>query len=783
MQQKIIIAPFEMQQALLRRERDKNSLSYIKFFSKEQLISEFYGSFLDGAIIELIIEEKINYDTAKTFLNILPFINKKTDNPKIARLFKMKEKLIEKKLYRRNPYLNIVFQNRPIEINGYKENDFHLKKILTIIAPTNQVNFISNEKRSESMILTTFANIENEVHFVMNKIADLIKNGTPAGNIKLLGVDDTYEFQVMKYAKMYGVNLNKRPLKSLFLTQKGREFLKFYKNNKNVESSLSEIFSKAVLDEENAMVKKTIQKNIDSRISFSAQYDVFKNVLKETKIPEIKYKEAVEVIKGDNAENNQEIFILGFRQGAFPLTHQDNDYLLENEKIKCDCILVEKENEETLFSLENFLNSANNFHFSFSSNDLTSSFHPSFLVSAYNFETINGENGLLDHSVLAAKIEFVKMLDLNDKYAIHSDLLLPYGKRLKVPYKTYDYSFKNFEAISRNEILKHSYSSLGTFIECQFKYYLSHVLKIEDSSENFNTKLGTMAHIIFEKCLQDKESFNFEKTYLDSYLYMKNKSSWTKQEDTFLITIKKHFEVACKNILEQDKYLKKPRYELEKGLSFKLTENSYLKGKIDKIIISNDDYIFLVDYKTGKEIFDKKIVKTYRSLQLPTYGLLIKNSPEYANKKLGGLYTNNVIDFSIRDPQRSLTWPYLKLNGVTVFDQGVLNAIEPNPDGEVLRFIKANIKIFNSQEAMEKAGFISEKTLDEYIALTHEKYLECDAKIRKNEFTINPKRYYDTKTRSSCTYCPFFDICFSEPKDEKYISKNTDLEEDQDEME
>ena len=56
MQQKIIIAPFEMQQALLRRERDKDSLSNIKFFSKEQLISEFYGSFLDGAIIELILE-------------------------------------------------------------------------------------------------------------------------------------------------------------------------------------------------------------------------------------------------------------------------------------------------------------------------------------------------------------------------------------------------------------------------------------------------------------------------------------------------------------------------------------------------------------------------------------------------------------------------------------------------------------------------------------------------------------------------------------------------------
>lgn len=783
MQQKIIIAPYEMQQTLLRQEREKNPLSNIKIFSREQLISDFYGSFVDGAIIELIIEEKINYDTAKTFLNILPFINEKTENPKIAHLFEMKQKLIEKNLYRKNSYLGIAFQNRVIEINGYKEDDYHLNKFLSSVAPNNKVSFIKNEKRLESLTLTTFDNIENEVHFVMNKIADLIKNGTPVGNIKLLGLDDTYSYQVSKYAKMYGINLNKKSAKSLFLTQKGRYFLNFYKTNRNVEASLKEVFPDEFLDDESTLVKKTIQKNTDSRISFSAQYDVYKNVLKETKIPEIKYKDAVEIIKGNNAKTNQEIFVLGFRQGVYPLSHQDNDYLLESEKLKCDCILVEKENEESLFAITNFFNSSNNFHFSFASSDFTSDFHPSFLINRYDFKITNGDIGLKDHSVLAAKIEFVKMLDLNDKYAIYNDLLLPYAKSLKVYYKTYDHSFKGFEAINEEMTLKHSYTSLSTFIECQFKYYLSYVLKIEDPTESFNLKLGTMAHFIFEKCLKEKDKFDFESSYRESYIYFKNKSSWSAQEDTLLITIKKHLEVACRYILEQDKYLKKPRYELEKELSFRLKDNSYLKGKIDKIIITNDNHIFLVDYKTGKEIFDSKIVKTYRSLQLPTYGLLIKNSPEYANKKIGGLYTNNVIDFSIRDPLIALTHPYLKLNGVTLFDRDTVKAIEPDPDIGGPRFIRANLKIPTKLDALEKNGYITEETLEEYINLTRDKYLECDEKIRSNDFSINPKKYYDKKDRTSCTYCPFSDICFSESKDVMYFSKNVDVEDDQDEME
>lgn len=783
MRQKIIISPFEMQKALLKQEREKDPLLNIKIFSKEQLISNYYGSFLDGAIVELMIEEKINYDTAKTFLSILPFVCERTDNPKIIRLFEMKQKLIEKGMYRSNPYLNIAFQNRTIEINGYIENDYYLNKILSKICPSNEVRFIKNNKQSKSMILTTFDNIENEVHFVMNQIAGLIKNGTPVDDIKLFGVDDTYLYQVLKYAKMYHININKKPSKSLFLSQKAREFLNFYKNKKNVEAALNEIFLEQYLDDESALVKKIILENIDSRASFLVQYDIFKNVLKETKIPAIKYKEAIEIIKADNGKKNQEIFVLGFRQGVYPLSHQDSDFLLESEKLKSDCILVEKANEETLFSLTNFFDSSNNFHFSFSSRDLTTDFHLSFLVNHYDFKIVEGSNDLLDHSALAAKIEFVKMLDLDYKYDIYSDFLLPYAKRLKISYKTYDCSFKTFDAIGPDKTLMHSYTSLDTFIQCQFKYYLSYVLKIDDPSDNFNLKLGIMAHIIFERCLKDKDNFDFERTYRESYLYMKNKSSWTIQEDTLLITIKKHFKAACKNILDHDKYLNKPSYQIEKEVSFKLSDNSYLKGTIDKVIILDDKYIFLVDYKTGKQTFNNKLVKTYRSLQLPTYGLLIQNSPEYADKIIGGLYTNNVIDFSIRNPLDVQKHPYLKLNGVTIFDPDVIKTIEPNPEGENPLFIKAKLKIPTNLNSLGKYGFVTKSTLEEYIALTRDKYIECDEKIRDNEFTINPKRYYDTKNITSCTYCPFADICFSESKHVLNVSKDSDEEEEQDEVE
>ncbi|MFA7192707.1 MAG: PD-(D/E)XK nuclease family protein [Bacilli bacterium] len=766
MNHKIIIAPLVMHRALLKNLRDNDVFLNPKFFSREQLIKEYYGYFLNGSIIELMFLEKINYDTAKTFLNFLPFVHESFGNLKLEALLKMKQNLLKKNLYRKNTYLETEFKNKDIEIYGYEQNDYYLTLILEKIAFENKKTFLRNEGLlNDQTVLKVFNNVEAEVHYVMNEIVSLIKSGVSAQNIKLFGVDETYLYQVEKYAKMYGINLNGLPPKSLFMTSIGKEFLSSYKKNQEIEPSVLETFKEKDLNKDEQSVKTLIVNYEDKRLNFNEQYDVYKNVLKENHAFQNRYKTAIEIISGDNGVKGQEVFVIGFRQGVYPLSKQDNDYLNEEEKQNIGYISIDKKNSDRLFSLLNFLKSDNNFHFSFALADLTSDFLPSFIATDNRFKKETPGLGLLDHSLLASKIELVKMLDLKSKYNVIEQMLETYKSALSVPYKTYDHSFKGVLAIDENTKLVHSYTNLNTFISCQFRYYLENVLKISDNSDNFNLKIGNLGHFIFERCLKNKKDFDFEKTYLQGYENIQKRYPWTAQDDVLLISIKNFFAVACEHILKHDREMKSAVYDLEKTLTFQLNNNSIFKGKIDKIITVGN-YVYLVDYKTGREQFDSRLVSTYRSLQLPAYALLLQNSSDYQDKEIGGLYINNVIDFSMRDPSQHLVHPYLKLNGVTLLDinNSAIEGIAPGLQNSTDPFVKFDLQRLKP-ENMERKGFITKNKLEEYIELTKRKYLENDAEIRKNNFVINPKKYSNKKDDDACKYCPFENICYKTQKD------------------
>jgi ATP-dependent helicase/DNAse subunit B len=166
--------------------------------------------------------------------------------------------------------------------------------------------------------------------------------------------------------------------------------------------------------------------------------------------------------------------------------------------------------------------------------------------------------------------------------------------------------------------------------------------------------------------------------------------------------------------------------------------------------------------------------------------LLIRNSEEYKNKIIGGLYTNNVIDFSSENPSLTLTHPYLKLNGVTVFDDKIIDAIEPNYKNGQTSFVKIDLsKNAPTPKMLEKKELITTDQLDKYIEFTRQKYIECDEEIRKNNFVINPKKYKSSSDDTVCKYCTLKGICFHEFEDVVLIedSKNKNAEENSDEME
>ena len=81
---------------------------------------------------------------------------------------------------------------------------------------------------------------------------------------------------------------------------------------------------------------------------------------------------------------------------------------------------------------------------------------------------------------------------------------------------------KLFTGINNNSYLKYikkpirlAYTSLNSYNECSFKYYINYVLKLGNYEDTFATFIGSMYHYILT--LYKNNNFDFEKEW-NSYL-------------------------------------------------------------------------------------------------------------------------------------------------------------------------------------------------------------------------------------------------------------------------
>jgi ATP-dependent helicase/nuclease subunit B len=80
-------------------------------------------------------------------------------------------------------------------------------------------------------------------------------------------------------------------------------------------------------------------------------------------------------------------------------------------------------------------------------------------------------------------------------------------------------------------------------------------------------------------------------------------------------------------------------------------DNTSLVGLIDKIVMvrneQGQEYLAVVDYKSGAESFEEKLLPYGWSLQLPIYALMLENHPEFKGKEILGLFIQHIIEASL----------------------------------------------------------------------------------------------------------------------------------------
>ena len=751
---KIIICPNETKIDILENNNDLNEL---KFMTKQEFINNYYYEYDDKAIYYLMKKYNLNIDVAKVYLKNMLYIdeNKSYKNNKINYLKELKIECINNNLFKYHPTFKEYIKDKEIEVKNiynldkYEENILNYKEEYQAVKLNNKVY--------------KFHTLENEVNFVCQEIIKLINNGISINNIYLTNISEEYYYTLWKLFNYYHIPIS-IPFKDSIYTS---PIVQDYLNNK--------IFPK----EENEVTK--LLYNVINSLSDLEQdsiYDIIlRDKLKNTCFSIKEYDNAVRIkeLKTSIFKNDDYIFLLGFNNESLPNTVKDIDYLSDKEKEEIDLYTSVELNKKERLLIPYLISNIKNITISYKETSPFNEYYPSSIIKDYNLEEIEIDEDNYNYSNIYNEIRLGEMLDkfyiYGEKHKMLEELYNKYNNK----YDSYTNIFTNINndlyLENLNVPLRLSYSSLNTYNECAFKYYINNVLKIEDSSQNFSGFIGSMYHKILT--LYKNNGFNLEDE-LRNYLETRDLSL---EEKVLLVKIKEDL-LKLLDVLKQQQLLTGYDDELyERYLSVTLRSDisTELIGYIDKIMLYkkiDDTYYSIIDYKTGKIDTNIESLKYGLHMQLPIYLYLINNNKLFDNPIFTGIYYQN-ISFNYPKWSKKLEneekEKYL-YKGYSTDNIDILSRFDSTYE---------NSELIKSMKYSEEKGFsssakiINDDTLFELLKYTKKIIDKNTDDILKSKFDINPKEYNGELI--ACEYCNYKDICFKKEKDIIRLDKVEDL--------
>lgn len=738
----IIICPSSKKENILSSLA--NRLDYnIKFITKEKLISSLTFSYGNEAIV-FLMKKGYSFDNALEILNNLKFV--KEGSSKLNILFSIKEQLKENKLLKENRIFKHIFKGKDVFIIGYSSLDKELINSLDSLGVN--YTFIEEEKENYSHTLYVFENLEDEVKYFFNSVCKLVNSGTSINDILLYSYPPEYDMILRKYAKAYKMPINFSSNMLLKDSPLYKEFIS-YLDELDFEEALDKLKDK---EDEYGVISKVINSLNDIvslELTKKEKIKFFLESSKQIKLREKPYKNGIEIVTS-TYRGDKHVFVLGFSLGSYPKIKKDTDFLLDKEKEICGINTSKIENEILLDELENFLLNNKNIHLSFKQREGKNVFYESLLVEKLNIEKKKYHDDYLRFNHSLAALEVASYRDLKRFYGIDHSLINAMDVN-EIRYNGYDHKYTFSEDFQNSNKLVLSYSQIDEYNRCPFQYFIKRICGANEAFENtFNMKLGTLYHDVFEDSLTKEVK---KEDYLD-----KINQEFSSPKEKFFVDLlfDQVFNVIKKNNAFKEISSFKKEYG-EHPLSFRIDQNTSLKGFIDKVVINEDDKeIYIVDYKTGDASFTKEFVPIGLSLQLPIYSVLIKNTyPEYS---ISGIYIQNVLR-----KEKELDSIY-KLDGITINDEEKISHLEHSLDGQS-KYISGLSKTAKGIKQTKK--LLSQEEFEQIVKETEQVINSTIMKIRNGEFPIRP--LYIDKKDQACKYCPLGAICFKDESDHNYV--------------
>ncbi len=735
----------------------------------QDLLDNYYFTYDSRAIYYLMHKYHLKYDIALIYLRNMYYVDKRSSNSKINKIYKYKKELQKEGLLKSNDYFAKDIASKKIIVY----NISYLPNIIKKIIP--KYDIVCDDCISTCSTIYELKTIDQEVCFVADQIAELLKQKIDINKIYLTNLNDEYRLLIKRFFKMYHIPVMLNDADSIYATSICHDFLSFY--DKDIKVTLDKI--KEHLKEGMEIYNKIV--SICNKYSWCDNYLDVKDLiiydLKHTSIPTKKYDNCVREIPFKTPLNDDDyVFLLGFNQGVIPIIYKDEDYFNDREKELLHIETSIAHNEYERLSTLECLKRYHHLVITYKLKTLTDTFKVSDLNEDLGYEITTGVSSY-HHSHTLNKLMLAGALDLYNKYGSISDHLVNLSYTYAtIPYRSYDNTFKGLPSAKLYQYLDNklllSYSSLDNYNRCGFRYYVGNVLKLNIYEETFMQFIGNLFHYVLSQAFQ--KDFQFDSCfdgYITKELSPKERFFVTKlkQELKFIIDVIN--EQNTHTMLNEEKYEEKVYVNLEGNI-----EVTFM-GIIDKLKYRkvDDKYVVaIIDYKTGNPNLNLNNVIYGIEMQLPIYIYLAKHHPSFDHIEVAGFYLQKILHNNVvADPKTTFLAQRkqnLLLQGYSNDNPRILSLFDDSYDNSlVVKSLKTSAKGFYSYSKV-----LSSETIDQLVNLTEAKINDSATKIMQADFTINPKRINNDNV--GCTFCPFKDICFMTEKDIVDLKNYTHLE-------
>ena len=738
-----------------------NKLLNIKIITLSELKKNYIYDYDYKSV--LYVSNKYNCipSIARKYIENTYYINNECKSEKIELLTKIKNDLEKNNLLIKNNLYRKYLNNKDIVLYNLKYIDKYYLNIIEELSSTNNIITYNEEKETSIKKIYRCNNNEEEISFVCSKICELIKSGIDINNIKLTNVKSDYTYIIRKTFKLFNIPINIKSDESIKSTMIVKKFKELYNENiSEVMDKISELITNNYEKDIYKSILNVVNKYSDS--NYMNVKEILFDDIDNIKIKRDELKNAVNIIdfKSDLISDNDYVFLVNFNEGIIPINHKDEDYLSDIEKnnlgIDTSFTLNEKETNEVI----EIIKTTHNLILTYSEYNQNNKIYVS---SAYSSDILEEEkvNLNFNNSNNYNKLRLLSEKDDNNKYGtLSSDLLTLSAHYKNEPYLTYNNKYKK---ISNNKLKNYlnkgltlSYSSMNTFYQCSFRYYLDNILRVNKYEERFDAVLGSIFHEVLSKCFINDDYdviLNYEKLISES-TYPFNES-----EKFFLENLKNELLLIIDTIKEQLKYtsLKQSMYEKEIKIDISSDVKVTFKGFVDKILydeFNGEKIVVIIDYKTGNPLLNINNSIYGLDMQLPIYIYLIKN--EIKNVRIGGFYLQKILSNVSNIQKRKES---LKLQGYSNEDIDILEKVDSSYENScVIKSLRTTQNGFYSYSKI-----INDEQIDTLYNIVESKVKEARDRILNTEFDINPKEMDDKNI--GCKFCKYKDICYMTSSD------------------